>query len=147
LPVLLAADPRLRGQIDGVGIHPYAGSPAAVVANVAASRRVLDQLGLPAVPLFVTEFGWTTSPPGAMSYLPARLRPGYIERTLVAVASSRCEVAATVLYTWFSPERDPRNSQDWFGISPPGARGSPDVRAFTTGAREAERARPLQPCR
>jgi hypothetical protein len=146
LPLLLAADPALRGRIDAVGIHPYAGSPAPVFANVAATRRVLDQLGLGTVPLYVTEFGWTTSPPGALSYLPAQLRPGYIEFTMVAIAGSKCDVAATVLYTWFSPERDPLNSQDWFGISPPGARRSPDVTAFTNGVRQAERARPAQPC-
>jgi hypothetical protein len=143
---LLAADSQLRGQIDGVGIHPYAGSPAAVLASIAGTRQVLDRLGLQAVPLYVTEFGWTTSPPGAMSYLPARLRPGYIERTLAAIAASGCNVAATVLYTWFSADRDPLNSQDWFGISPPGARGGADVTAFTNGLRQARGARPHQSC-
>jgi hypothetical protein len=143
---LLAADPQLAGRIDGVGIHPYAGSPAAVLENVAGTRRVLDRLGLQAVPLYVTEFGWTTSPPGAMSYLPAALRPGYIESTLAAIASSGCRVAATVLYTWFSPDRDLRNAQDWFGISPPGAGAGPDVTAFTSGLRQAQRARPHASC-
>jgi hypothetical protein len=107
---------------------------------------VLDQLGLQAVPLYVTEFGWTTSPPGVMSYLPAPLRPGYIERTLVAIAGSGCGVAATVLYTWFAPQRDPSNSQDWFGISPPGVGRSPDVTSFTAGVRQARRARPHRSC-
>jgi hypothetical protein len=146
LPVLLAANPTLRGRIDGVGIHPYGPSPSAVLANVAAARRVLDQFGLPTVPLYVTEFGWTTSPPGALSYLPARLRPGYVERTLVALAARNCEVAATTMYTWFSPARDPSNSQDWFGISPPGAGGSPDVTAFTSGLRAARRERSHEAC-
>jgi polysaccharide biosynthesis protein PslG len=135
LPRLLTADPGLRGRIDGVAIHPYAGSPAAVLSRVISTRRALERLGLPTVPLYVSEFGWTTSPPGSLGFLPAALRPGYIERTLLGLRNSGCNVAATVLYTWFSPERDPRNSQDWFGISPPGAPGSPDVTAFTDGIR------------
>lgn len=137
LPQLLAADPQLRGNLDAVAIHPYAGSPSAVLGKVRDTRRVLERLGLATVPLYVTEFGWTTSPPGALDYLPERLRPSYIEQTLVDLASSGCNVAATVLYTWFSPETDPRNSQYWFGISPPGARGSPDVTAFGSGIRKA----------
>ncbi len=144
LPQLLAADPGLRGEIDGVAIHPYAGSPAAVLAKVVATRRTLERLGLATVPLYVTEFGWTTSPPGALDYLPARLRPDYIERTLVALGSSGCNLAATTLYTWYSPQRDPRNSQDWFGISPPGARGGPDVTAFSAALRTAQAQMPAR---
>lgn len=147
LPQLLAADPGLCGNVDGVALHSYGSSPAAVVARVVATRRALERVGLPAVPLYVTEFGWTTTPPGAVDYLPARLRPDYIEGTLVALASSNCDVAAVVLYTWYSPQSDPRNSQYWFGISPPGAGGSPDVLAFAAGLREAERARPGRSCR
>jgi hypothetical protein len=137
LPQLLTADPQLRSKIDGVAVHPYAGSPAAVIGRVRDARRVLELLGLATVPLYVTEFGWTTSPPGALDYLPESLRPSYIERSMVGLASSGCNVAATVLYTWFSPETDPRNSQYWFGISPPGARGGPDVTAFARGLRKA----------
>ena len=149
LPQLLASDPQLRGRIDAVGIHTYAGSPAAVLAKVVATRRALVQLGLGTVSLYVTEFGWTTSPPGAVDYLSARLRPGYIGQTLDGLGhtnGSQCDVAAAILYTWFSPEGDPNNSQYWFGISPPGAGGGPDVRAFTAGLREAARARHSQPC-
>jgi polysaccharide biosynthesis protein PslG len=146
LPQLLAEDPQLRGKIDGVAIHPYAGSPAAVLGRVRDARRVLQRLGLATVPLYVTEFGWTTSPRGALDYLPESLRPSYIEQTLVALGSSGCSVAATILYTWFSPETDPRNGQYWFGISPPGARGSPDVTAFASGLRKATAAGPQGRC-
>jgi hypothetical protein len=139
LPQLLDADPGLRGRIDGVAIHPYGGSPAAVLAKVVATRRTLERLGLATAPLYATEFGWTTRPPGALDYLPARLRPHYIERTLQALASSGCNVATTILYTWYSPQSDPHNSQYWYGISPPGARGSLDVTAFSAGLRAAQR--------
>jgi hypothetical protein len=86
----------------------------------------------------VTEFGWTTSPPGALDGAPARVRPAYIEQTLGALGHSGCGLAAVTLYTWVTPEHDPRNAQDWFGVSPPGDAGhSSDVTAFTTGLRRA----------
>ncbi len=140
LPHLLSADPGLRASIDGVALHPYGGTPAGVLARVVATRRALERLGLTTVPLYVTEFGWTTSPPGALDYLPEPLRPGYIEQTVMALGSSGCNIAATVLYTWFQSQGDPRNSGNWFGISPPGAGGSPDVTAFATGLRNARAA-------
>ena len=47
LAAMLAADPGLRGQIDGVGIHPY-GSPPQVLAGVRSARLAMDADGLAA---------------------------------------------------------------------------------------------------
>jgi hypothetical protein len=135
LPAMLAADPGLRGEIEGVAIHPYGRVPSAVLANVATARHALSSLGLGTVPLYVTEFGWTTQPPGALDGAPASARPGYIRDTLAALGASDCDVAASLLYTWVTPEHNPRDAQDWFGVSPPGAGGSPDVSAFAAGIR------------
>jgi hypothetical protein len=139
MPELIAADPALRGRIDGVAIHPYAATPEAVIARVAAARSTLNALGLGSVPLYVTEFGWTTSPPGALNWLAASVRPTYIARTVEGLAAGGCMVDAAILYTWYSPRRDPHDSQQWFGISPPGAAGSRAVSAFTAGLRRARR--------
>jgi hypothetical protein len=141
LPAMLAAMPALAGRIDGVAIHPYGVDPAAVMVGVRGARSALDSLGMRSVPLYVTEFGWTTSPPGALDYAPAALRPGYIDDTLAALgASSRgCGIGAVTLYTWTTPQGNARNSQLWFGISPPGASGSADVRAFANGLATARR--------
>src|SRR5581483_6590432 len=117
------AAPHLAGELDGVAIHPYGPTPAAVLSNVVAARRTLQGLGLGTVPLYVTEFGWTTSPPGATDGAPEAVRPAYIQRTVEELARSGCGIAATVLYTWATPERRPRNAQDWFGIHPPGGGG------------------------
>jgi hypothetical protein len=43
----------------------------------------------------------------------------------------------TVLYTWVTPERDPANREDWFGINSPAGTATPDVRALTAGLRAA----------
>jgi hypothetical protein len=100
------------------------------------ARRTLVSLGLGGVPLYITEFGWTTSPPGALDYLSARLRPGYIEQTLAALGHANCGVKAVLLYAWVTPERNAADPQDWFGIHPPGGGSSPDTTAFTQGLRE-----------
>ena len=138
LPAMLDAVPQLRGHIDGVAIHPY-GSPAVVLAKVRGARAALVSEGMGAVPLYVTEFGWTTGPPGALDYVPAQRRPGDIATTLADLGHLDCGVAASVLYTWVSPRRDATNPQDWFGIADPddpGA-GTPDTAAFSAGLRNA----------
>jgi hypothetical protein len=134
---MLAARPELRGHIDGVAFHPYGASPGVVMARLRGDRATLDDLGLSGVPLYVTEFGWTTSPPGSLDYAPASARPGYIQSTLAAIGRSSCGVAATILYTWVTPERNPADREDWFGIHAPGAGASPDVAAFVAGLRGA----------
>ena len=78
----------LRGHVDGVALHPY-GTPAVVLARVRGARAVLVSVGIGTVPLYVTEFGWTTQPPGAIGYAPAAQRPADIERVLTALGHLR----------------------------------------------------------
>jgi hypothetical protein len=145
LTAMLAADPALRGQIDGVAIHPYGRTPERILHSVRGARLELDALRLATVPLYVTELGWTTRPPGALDYLPERLRPGYIERAIAALGHVDCGVAATILYTWVTPERVPADPQDWFGIHPPDGGSSPDTDAFAAGIRAATAPAPSVP--
>jgi hypothetical protein len=147
LPALLDAEPALASSLDGVAIHPYGLGPQAVVSAVAGARRTLDLLALQNVPLYITEFGWTTSPPGAVDGAPESLRPGFIGKTITALARTGCGLAAVLLYTWVTPERDPANAQDWFGISPPAGGTSRDVQSFTRAVRDAGAvAAPTAPC-
>jgi hypothetical protein len=139
LPALLRAAPSLAGHIDGVGIHPYGATPAVVAGRVSGARALLRRLGLGSVPMYVTEFGWTTSPRGALDWAPASKRPGYIAATIARLAHSDCGLAATVLYTWVTPERNPADHEDWFGINPPQGGASADVRAFTAAVAAAGR--------
>jgi hypothetical protein len=134
---LLAADPGLRGQIDGVSIHPYASTPGHVLAGVRDARLAMRSVGLAGVPLYVTEIGWTTHGSGFDSASAAE-RPGFISTTISTLGHTDCGVAAVMLYAWTTPERNAANPEDWFGISPPGAGGSPDTAAFTTAIAAAE---------
>lgn len=137
LPALVSAAPGVSKELDGVAIHPYGADPQAVLANVVAARKALVGLGLGKVPMYVTEFGWTTSPPGALDYLSERLRPGYLSQTLDLLGHTNCGLAAVFVYAWVTPERDPADAQDWFGIHPPDGGTSPDTTAFAHGLRAA----------
>jgi beta-xylosidase len=112
-----------------------------VLGTVAESRQAMRNLGLGAVPLAITEFGWTTSPRGNRNWAPEILRPGYILQSLGRLGHTDCNIAMTVYYTWMTPQRNPANPEDWFGIHPPGGGDSPDSRAFTA-ALAAARAAP-----
>jgi hypothetical protein len=140
LPAVLAARPDLRGQIDGVAIHPYGPSPMAMLGAMKTDRTLLRSLGLPGVPLYVTEFGWVSHPQGARDWIPPRLRPGYIRTSFQALAHSDCGIGGIILYTWVTPERDPANEYDWFGIHPPRGGGTPaTTAAFADGIASANR--------
>jgi hypothetical protein len=142
LPAMLRALPTLRNHIDGVAVHPYGATPDEVLAKLAQARQALRALGMPTVPLYVTEFGWTTSPRGALDYLPERRRPAFIQQALTALGHTDCGLVAVLLYAWVTPERDRANSEDWFGIHPPGGGSSPDTLAFRRGLRAATSAGP-----
>lgn len=146
LPSMVTGETALRSEIDGVAIHPYGADPSAVLAKVHAARTVLRASGLAGVPLYVTEFGWTTSPPGALNYAPARLRPDYLAQTMAALGHSGCGVAAAILYTWVTPSRNPANREDWYGISPPSGGSSADVAGLIRGLRAARDPAPEGTC-
>ncbi len=139
---MLAAAPRMHGAIDGVGIHPYGAAPGAALAGIRTARLTLRSLGLGAVPLYATEFGWTIRPPGATGYLPEALRPRFIVATLAALGHTDCGLAGAFLYTWVTPERNPQDPEDWFGIHPPRGGSAEDTSAFARGIRAARLATP-----
>ncbi len=138
LPAMVTADPQLRGHVDGVALHPY-GTPSVVLARVRGARAALVSAGMGAVPLYVTEFGWTTQPAGAVNHAPAARRPADIQTVLQALGHLDCGLAATLLYTWVTPERNAADGQDWYGIANPTDPGAPtpDTQAFTAGLRAA----------
>ena len=146
LPAIVAARPQLRGHIDGVAVHPY-GTPTVVLAKIRSDRATLVALGMAGVPLYATEFGWTTTPPGALDYVPPGLRPAYISDTVAALGHLDCGLAASVLYTWYSPAQDPADSQQWYGIDSPTGAPTADTEAFAQGLRRAKApARKLRIC-
>jgi hypothetical protein len=50
-------------------------------------------------------------------------------------------VADALLYTWYSPGRNPTDSQQWYGIDSPSGATNADTGAFAVGVRGAAAAR------
>jgi hypothetical protein len=146
LPAMVSALPALRGHVDGVGLHPY-GNPAVVLARVRGARAALSGADMGSVPLYVTEFGWTTQPAGAINHAAASQRPADIQSTLQALGHLECGLAATLLYTWVTRERSPADGQDWYGIANPTTPSAPtpDTEAFAAGLRAAVAPDPSPP--
>jgi hypothetical protein len=137
LPAMISARPQLRGHIDGVAVHPYGPNPFDVLEGVKTARHALKSLGLARVPVYVTEFGWSTNPPGNAHFASAQIRPGYISATLAALGHLDCGVAAGIVYTWYSPQQNPADAEQWFGLTGPGGAATPSTRALTLGVRRA----------
>jgi polysaccharide biosynthesis protein PslG len=134
LAAMVAADPGIAQQIDAVAIHPYAATPADVLQGVRGARLAMRADGLGSVPLYVTEFGWTTIP-GGFLYESTATRAGYIEQTVASLGHTDCDVAGAFLYAWVTTQSDPTDPQDWFGISPPDAAPTAETEALTNGIR------------
>jgi hypothetical protein len=145
LAAMVATDPGVAQQIDAVAIHPYAATPARVLEGVRAARFAMRADGLGGVPLYVTEFGWTTIP-GRFPHKSTATRAKYIEQTLASLGHTDCGVAGAFLYAWVTPPTDPADPQDWFGISPPDAAPTGETEALTNGIRSgvaSDRTMPL----
>jgi hypothetical protein len=113
---MYAARPELRGQVDALGLHPYAPTADGVIANVRAFRSALENLGDPSVPIDVTELGWPTSGSGSGIVVPEQARAAALASASDSLARSDCGVAAVVSYTWTTPEQNPADIEDWYGI-------------------------------
>jgi hypothetical protein len=146
LTAMLRARPAIASQLDGVGIHPYGPNPSYIIRAVRRTRQSLDSLRLARVPLYVTEFGWTTRPRHGRDYAPQRLRPSYISSTITALGRTGCGVAAALIYAWVTLERNPANRQDWYGIHPTMGGTSSDTTAFTEAVHRAAAAGPARAC-
>jgi hypothetical protein len=140
IPQLFAARPDVRGQLDGVAVHPYARTALGVLDVVRKSRRALDAAGVPDTPIYVTELGWVTHPRTSLKYAPPGRRARDIHDSVASLARVDCGVAAVVLYTWVTPEKDPADEEDWFGVLHPDGRPSAAGRAFDSAVRTAQSA-------
>jgi len=115
----------LRGQVDGVAVHPYGRDPAQVLDFVRGYRLRLRALGAAQVPLDVTEYGWATHPIGGTTYAPASQQGTFISETAQDLLRSDCNVALVTFYAWTTAERVSASPDQWYGVaSADGARTS-----------------------
>jgi hypothetical protein len=113
------ADPELHGNVDGLGIHPYASTVQGVLAAVRGFRAALDAAGESSVPMEVTELGWQREGNGNL-VVSEDTRATYMASVADMLARSDCDIDAFEPYAWETAERDPANGEDWYGIWSPG---------------------------
>lgn len=104
---MFAAQPGLRGHVDGIALHPYASNDSSVALTVRAFRLALGALGEGSVPLELTEFGWTTD--GSSSAESGRA--AMYSSLAQVLANSDCGIGVVAPYDWMNPGATPSN--DW----------------------------------
>ncbi len=116
---MLAHRPELANRVDAVGIHVYAVDAAGTIAGVAAFRQTIDASGLAGVPMVWNEVGWSTAGERGFPSTPEAERTVLIGEVTAAAAEIGCGIVSFAPHTWVTPELDPADAEDWFGISEP----------------------------
>jgi hypothetical protein len=120
---LYAAEPNLNAYFDAVAMHPYAVGRAPDQPNdpwgfqrIAEARRVLEGHGAGSKPFWITEIGWTTCPHDAEGCVSEAEQASYMERAAEMVRTRYRFVEAMFFYHFRLDERDPDESEQFYGI-------------------------------
>jgi hypothetical protein len=136
-----------RGSFDAVALHPFTSTPARVMRLVRLARTETRRFHDGRVPLWLTEFSWTSSR-GVARGLPGlvtdeRGQATKLRKTLrrLARARKRFKIEKVIWYTWLSREGS-SNPFDWSGLRR--VRGdrlasAPALAAFRSAARSLAR--------
>ena len=113
---MVMASPELAGHIDGAFVlAANAPSEPAVEGVVAAVRSELDSTGNRNAPIDVG-FGWYTSGPGKMT---ERARASFYTQVANRLARSDCGVGGLLARSWVTPQANPSQPSDWYGMVDP----------------------------
>jgi len=122
---MAAHRPDLKGNVDGVGLHPYQRSLSDTYMRLAHFRQALDQVAGGSVPIEITELGWATT---SVSEAQRATDLGALAKQL---PRSDCNVDRLLPYTWLTQETNPSDPEDWFGIWNHDASAKPSGQAYT----------------
>jgi hypothetical protein len=123
--------PELRGNVDGLGIHPYAPTVRGVVSAVRGFRAALDAQGQTGVPMEVTELGWQRQGHTELTLDEAQ-RASSMAAVTDILARSDCGIDAVEPYTWETAERNPDDGEDWYGMWSPSQGLLPTGQAYAS---------------
>ncbi|HET8672876.1 MAG TPA: hypothetical protein VFL87_04510, partial [Thermoleophilaceae bacterium] len=107
---MYAHRPDLAGNVDAVGLHPYQSTLANTYMRLARFRQGLDQVAGASVPIEITEIGWSTTAVSESD------RAAYLASLAEQLPRSDCNVSRLIPHTWLTPEANPADPEDWFGI-------------------------------
>jgi hypothetical protein len=103
--------PELIARMDAVGFHPYGTSFANTGARVRTLRDWLDRHGAAALPIEITETGWATPP------LSESTRAVRMSVLVTGLEQSSCDISRFIAHTWVTPDIDPSDANDFFGLA------------------------------
>lgn len=108
------AAPALGGRLDAVSIWAEHSRTIEALDTVAVDvRRGLDDSGSPAAPMRIS-FGAPVRGPQAIT---ESARAELFDRFASRAARSDCGIDGIFAHAWTTPESDPSNSYEWFGIA------------------------------
>jgi hypothetical protein len=102
--------PELAGNVDAIGFHPYTPDVDGIYIKLRELRATLSRVGAGAVPLELTELGWTTTTASEAH------RAGSLARLAEELPRSDCNVTSVAPHTWLTNEKNAADREDWFGI-------------------------------
>lgn len=131
LRLMLEHRPDARSQIDAFGLHTYGDYPWIHLDLLRYVRWRMRQVGLGGVPIVYNEYGWATK--GATGFVTSeRSRSAYLRKITAVAARGTCGVIEVDPYTWATPEAQPDDAEDWFGIvDPESARPYESARSYS----------------
>ena len=117
---MFSSRPDLAGRVGAVAYHPYAGTVDGVMASIDRLESTLAQLGQASLPVYVTEVGWIGSGTSVANPLvlsdPSRATS--MSELVERIAASRVgdHLAGLTPYTFWTPEQNPADFEDWYGL-------------------------------
>jgi hypothetical protein len=113
-----AAQPGLRQKVDAVGFHAYGASAEDDLRLVSWFRSVVDDQVSAQTPIYLNEFGWPTQG-GGYPTLSEADRAAQVRSLAHVLWRTDCGIGGIALHTWHTPELNPTDGEDWFGIADP----------------------------
>jgi hypothetical protein len=120
---LYRADPGLNELFDGVAMHPYSGNRAPDQPNdpwgfarIAEARSALQSHGGGDKAFWITEVGWSTCPGDPEWCVTEAQQAANMERLAELVRTRYTFVDAVFFYHFIGFERDPKDTEDFFGL-------------------------------
>jgi hypothetical protein len=122
---MYARRPDLAGNVDGIGFHPYHYTAAQVKELIKPFRATVDQYAGAAVPIAITETGWSTYDTSESN------RAAFIRELAQDLPRSDCNISELYLHTWVSREARSSVKEDFYGLANSDSTVKPAGAAFS----------------
>jgi hypothetical protein len=135
---LYAAEPNLNSYFDGVAVHPYSGHYPPNDPNVGTASQLTHEIqkltahGAGDVPIWITEFGWTTCTASTSCVSEATQASFYSQA--FALLKNYPTVAAVLAYNYRGNGQNPASGAEFFGLERPDGSHKPAWDIYRTAA-------------